>query len=72
MKTSTGPAELPAVLIVAANVSSKFGGEAFLPLKYFQLMRARGYPVKLITHPQPGLLGAAAAFAQQHLGDHVE
>ncbi len=50
MKTSTGPAELPAVLIVAANVSSKFGGEAFLPLKYFQLMRARGYPVKLITH----------------------
>jgi glucokinase len=23
-------------------------------------------PVKLITHPQPGLLGAAAAFAQQH------
>ena len=24
-------------------------------------------PVKLITHPQPGLLGAAAAFAQTHL-----
>lgn len=24
-------------------------------------------PVKLITHPQPGLLGAAAAFAQDHL-----
>lgn len=24
-------------------------------------------PVKLITHPQPGLLGAAAAFAQKHL-----
>jgi glucokinase len=24
-------------------------------------------PVKLITHPQPGLLGAAAAFAQSHL-----
>ena len=23
-------------------------------------------PVKLITHPQPGLFGAAAAFAQQH------
>lgn len=23
-------------------------------------------PVKLITHPQPGLLGAAAAFAQEH------
>ena len=26
-------------------------------------------PVKLITHPQPGLLGAAAAFDQQHLGE---
>ena len=25
-----------------------------------------GIPVKLITHPQPGLLGAAAAFAQEH------
>jgi glucokinase len=24
-------------------------------------------PVKLITHPQPGLYGAAAAFAQEHL-----
>jgi len=24
-------------------------------------------PVKLITHPQPGLLGAAAAFAERHL-----
>jgi glucokinase len=24
-------------------------------------------PVKLITHPQPGLLGAAAAFAHEHL-----
>ena len=24
-------------------------------------------PVKLITHPQPGLFGAAAAFAKEHL-----
>ena len=23
-------------------------------------------PVKIITHPQPGLFGAAAAFAEQH------
>jgi glucokinase len=23
-------------------------------------------PVKLITHPQPGLFGAAAAYAQEH------
>ena len=26
-----------------------------------------GIPVKLITHPQPGLFGAAAAFAKEHL-----
>lgn len=26
-----------------------------------------GLPVKLITHPQPGLFGAAAAYARQHL-----
>jgi glucokinase len=25
-------------------------------------------PVKLITHPQPGLFGAAAAFAQKYTG----
>jgi len=25
-----------------------------------------GLPVKLIVHPQPGLFGAAAAFAQAH------
>ena len=25
-----------------------------------------GLPVKLITHPQPGLLGAAAAFYKEH------
>jgi glucokinase len=23
-------------------------------------------PVKIITHPQPGLFGAAAAFAEEH------
>jgi glucokinase len=26
-----------------------------------------GLPVKLMTHPQPGLFGAAAAYARQHL-----
>lgn len=28
--------------------------------------RMQGIPVKLITHPQPGLLGAAVAFARAH------
>jgi glucokinase len=31
----------------------------------FEAMMA-AMPVKLITHPQPGLFGAAAAFAQEH------
>jgi glucokinase len=33
---------------------------------YQRLMKAM--PVKLITHPQPGLYGAAAAFACEHIG----
>ena len=28
--------------------------------------RMAGIPVKLMTHPQPGLFGAAAAFAAEH------
>ncbi len=40
----------PKILIVAPNASSRFGGEAFLPLKYFQLLRQRGLPAKLIAH----------------------
>jgi glucokinase len=32
---------------------------------YQRLMKAM--PVKLITHPQPGLFGAAAAFGCEHL-----
>jgi len=26
----------------------------------------KSIPVRLITHPQPGLFGAAAAYAQEH------
>ena len=33
--------------------------------RYEQMMA--GIPVKLITHPQPGLFGAAAAFAREHM-----
>ncbi len=48
---------LPKVLIIAENASSKFGGEAFLPLKYFQILKCRGYDATLITHArnQPDL-----------------
>jgi glycosyltransferase involved in cell wall biosynthesis len=38
------------VLIVAEHASAKFGGEAFLPLHYFRLLRARGVEAWLVTH----------------------
>jgi len=40
-------------------------GQRFVAKGRFQGLMA-GVPVKLITHPQPGLYGAAAAFAQEH------
>lgn len=40
----------PNILIVAPNASSRMGGEAFLPLKYFQILKQRGIPVSLIAH----------------------
>lgn len=40
----------PRVLIIADNASSRFGGEAFHPLRYFRLMRRRGIDVWMITH----------------------
>ena len=40
-------------------------GQRFTSKGRFQTLMA-GIPVKLITHPQPGLFGAAAAFAQEH------
>ena len=33
--------------------------------RYERMME--GIPIRMITHPQPGLFGAAAAFARQHL-----
>ena len=43
---------------------SGFDGR-FVAKGRFQSMMA-SIPVKLVTHPQPGLFGAAAAFAQEH------
>lgn len=39
--------------------------QRFVAKGRFQSLMAK-LPVKLITHPQPGLFGAAAAFAQEH------
>ena len=46
---------------------SGFGERFRFKGRYTQMMS--GIPVKLITHPQPGLYGAAAAFAAEHLGE---
>ncbi|BBC72117.1 glucokinase [Altererythrobacter sp. B11] len=43
---------------------SGFAGRFRFKGRYEQMMA--GIPVKLITHPQPGLFGAVAAFAHQH------
>ncbi|RYD57248.1 MAG: glucokinase [Sphingomonadales bacterium] len=40
-------------------------GQRFIAKGRFQGLMA-SIPVKLITHPEPGLYGAAAAFAQEH------
>lgn len=45
---------------------SGFGSRFVAKGRFEALMR--GLPVKLITHPQPGLLGAAAAFAARQVG----
>lgn len=40
-------------------------GERFVTKGRFRSMMTR-LPVKIVTHPQPGLFGAAAAFARRH------
>lgn len=59
-ETDVATAPLPhdtAILIVAPNASTKFGGEAVLPVHYFRVLKARGYPVTLLAHVrnQPSL-----------------
>lgn len=38
------------VIIVAEHASTKFGGEAFLPLHYFRFLRARNIETWLVVH----------------------
>jgi len=47
--------------LLESGFADRFGFKG----RYEQMMA--GIPVKLITHPQPGLFGAAAAFAKEHL-----
>ena len=43
------------VVIVAANVSTRFGGEAILPWHYFRLLRKRGVQAWLVSHERTQL-----------------
>lgn len=52
-------------LRLAAHLPTSGFSERFTAKGRFQSMMA-GIPVRLITHPQPGLFGAAAAFAREH------
>jgi glycosyltransferase involved in cell wall biosynthesis len=38
------------IVIVADNASARFGGEAFIPLNYFRLLRSRSVDVRLVVH----------------------
>jgi glycosyltransferase involved in cell wall biosynthesis len=38
------------ICIVAEHASARFGGEAFLPLRYFSLLRSRGIDAWLVVH----------------------
>src|SRR6266850_2186353 len=37
------------IILVADNASTRFGGEAFIPLNYFRLLRARNVDVRLVV-----------------------
>lgn len=52
-------------LRLAAHLPESGFGERFVAKGRFERHMAE-LPVKLLTHPQPGLLGAAAAFALEH------
>jgi len=43
------------IVIVAANVSTRFGGEAILPWHYFRLLRKRGVQAWLVSHERTQL-----------------
>jgi glycosyltransferase involved in cell wall biosynthesis len=42
------------ICIVAEHASTRFGGEAFLPIRYFSLLQARGIETWLMVHSRTG------------------
>jgi uroporphyrinogen decarboxylase len=53
-------------MVTAAQLAAAQSIEFGMPLVDVTSLDFNQMPVKLITHPQPGLFGAAAAFAQAH------
>jgi len=53
-------------LLIADYLPHSGFAERFVDKGRFERMLA-DIPVEILTYPQPGLLGAAAAFAVQHL-----
>lgn len=56
-------------LRLAAHLPRSGFAERFVAKGRFEALMQQ-IPVKIITHPQPGLLGAAAAFAKEHAHGH--
>ena len=63
----------PTAVVIAGGLGQKLAdhlaasgfGERFVAKGRFQSLMS-SIPVKVVTHPQPGLFGAAAAFAREH------
>lgn len=63
----------PTAVVIAGGLGQRLAGhlsasgfaERFVAKGRFQTLMST-IPVKVITHPQPGLFGAAAAFAREH------
>jgi len=54
---------------LANRIADRLRGPAFLDryaAKGRYVARMKGIPIRLATHPEPGLLGAAAAFQREH------
>lgn len=45
-----GSKQVMRIVIVAQNASTKFGGEALLPLNYFSILRSRQIETLLVVH----------------------
>lgn len=69
--TTPPPAAELRILIVAEHASRRFGGEAALPMQYYDHLRRRGVPTWLLTHERvrPEFEGSAIADQVLYVND---